>query len=163
MGPWRVADTTVVLHHVTTDHHRRFRRNATVHHAEAERAVLGGHHRVRPEHHPRRGLALEHQLDRRHGRAHALNGATAGTRAIMDVSAANASVTALWMEVSSTGVTVLNLVPPTPFLLMASSVVFSGTARPFTLMPVKPTKYSVDLSPLVDTPAVLTGLTRSGV
>uniref|UniRef100_A0A0E0DR75 Uncharacterized protein n=1 Tax=Oryza meridionalis TaxID=40149 RepID=A0A0E0DR75_9ORYZ len=65
-GPARV-----VLHHVTADHHRRFRRHAAVHHAEAERAALGGHHRVRPEHHPRRGLALEHQLDRRHGRAHA--------------------------------------------------------------------------------------------
>uniref|UniRef100_A0A0E0DR76 Uncharacterized protein n=1 Tax=Oryza meridionalis TaxID=40149 RepID=A0A0E0DR76_9ORYZ len=69
--PLQVKLQQVVLHHVTADHHRRFRRHAAVHHAEAERAALGGHHRVRPEHHPRRGLALEHQLDRRHGRAHA--------------------------------------------------------------------------------------------
>uniref|UniRef100_A0A0A9HDN5 Uncharacterized protein n=1 Tax=Arundo donax TaxID=35708 RepID=A0A0A9HDN5_ARUDO len=46
---------------------------------------------------------------------------------------------------------------------MASSVAFSGTARPFTFIAVTPTKYSSDLSPLVETPAVLTGLTRSGV
>uniref|UniRef100_A0A0A9D005 Uncharacterized protein n=1 Tax=Arundo donax TaxID=35708 RepID=A0A0A9D005_ARUDO len=46
---------------------------------------------------------------------------------------------------------------------MASSVAFSVTARPFTLIAVTPMKYSSDLSPLVDTPAVLTGLTRRGV
>jgi hypothetical protein len=61
----------VVLHHVPADHHRRPRRLAAVHNAEAQRPALGGHHRVRPEHHPRRGFVPKNQLDGGHGRAHA--------------------------------------------------------------------------------------------
>ena len=61
----------VVLHHVPADHHRRPRRLAAVDHAEAQRPALGGHHRVRPEHHPRRGLVPKDQLDGGHRRAHA--------------------------------------------------------------------------------------------
>lgn len=77
----------------------------------------------------------------------------------------NAFTNALYIDDSSTvnGFTVLIFVPPFPLLSIFRRVVLSGTGLELTTMDVTPMKYSVDFSPAEDTPAVLTGLMKSGV
>ena len=61
------------------------------------------------------------------------------------------------------GSTVLIFVPPMPLLSIFKRVVLSGTVLELMRMDFTPMKYSVDFSPAEKTPAVLTGLMKSGV